>query len=46
MDITLEMAQKTPPGNLGFDRCEPKFSEQEELSKDLTWSAKSVPRVR
>jgi hypothetical protein len=43
MDITLEMAEKTPPG---FDHCEPKFNQQEELNKDLTWSAESVPRVR
>jgi hypothetical protein len=46
MDITLEMAQKMPPGNPGFDHREPKFNEQEELSKALTWSAESVPRVR
>lgn len=39
MDIMLEMLP-------GFDHCEPKFNQQEELNKDLTWSDKTVPRVR
>jgi hypothetical protein len=41
LDIT-QKSEKTPPV---FD-CEPKFDQQKELSKDLTWSDKSAQRVR
>ncbi len=43
MATRVEIVQIPRPG---LDHCEPKFNEQEELSKGLTWSGESVPRVR